>query len=199
MKLSFRIQVRYRIDFKNKWMSYCGAIAGLGFFLMMIYYFGLQNMSDYTWDRILFSVLLPMFVLVAFGVMTRGTQLAVTPIYGILGALFCVSMIYRTIFYGNVVYSILAMIWYVVTALICLATTFGYLSITTYMMIAFCASATVRLIIDLFAYVFRLKLLDFLSDAVAVCGLFAFALFSLCLKGVPIKRNHRRLENDNVN
>lgn len=193
MKLDLRVLVRYRVGFSTKWAAYSTVFAGLSFFLLTFYYFGVQNLLDCSFGEILFSMLLPMVILVCFVVMIRGIHFTVTPIYGILGALYCLSMIIHTFSYDNILHAIFAMLWYVLTALICLATTGGYIANRAYMSIVFILPAVYRLVFtDLGRYILRLDVLGFIPEASVLCGLMMFGLFALAIEAVPLKRAAKR-------
>lgn len=195
MKLDLRILVRYHVGFSTKWAAYSTVFAGLSFFLLTFYYFGVRNLLDCSFGEVLFSMIIPMAVLVAFVVMIRGIHFSVTPVYGILGALYCFSMIIYTFSYANILYGIFGMLWYLLTALICLATTCGYIANRAYMSIAFILPAVYRLVfVGLGKYILRLDVLGLIPEAAILSGLTVFGLFALAIDPVPLKRTGKRHE-----
>lgn len=193
MKLDLRLLVRYRVGFGSKWAAYSTVFAGLSFFLLTVCYFGIKNLADCGFGQIVFSMILPMLLLVVFLVLLRGIRFPGTPVYGILGALYCMSMIVHTFSYDDIFYGIFGMLWYVITALICLATTSGYIANRAYMAIAFLLPAIYRLLfIDLSKYILRLDVLGFIPEAAVLSGLVVFGLFALGMEAKPIKRTTRR-------
>lgn len=193
MKLDLKVLVRHHVGFKNKWAGYATVFAGLAFFLLTFHYFGVTNLLNCGFGEVLFSMILPMAVLVAFVVLLRGICFHVTPVYGILGALYCVSMIAYTFSYESALHAIFAMIWYLLAAGICLATTFGYISNRAYMAIAFILPAVYRLIfVDLGTHILKLDILGFIPEAAMLSGLMVFGLFALCLQAAPVKKTARR-------
>lgn len=193
MKLDLRALVRYHVGFSTSWAAYSTVFAGLSFFLLTFYYFGVRNLLDCGFGEVLFSMILPMTILVAFVVMLRGIHFSVTPVYGVLGALYCLSMIVHTFSYDNILYAVFGMLWYLLTALICLATTGGYIANRAYMSIAFILPVIYRLVfLDLGRYILRLDVLGFIPEAATLSGLMVFGLFALAMEAVPIKRTARR-------
>ncbi len=193
MKLDLKVLVRHHVGFKSKWAAYATFFAGLAFFLLTVHYFGITNLLDCGFGEVLFSMILPMALLVAFVVLLRGIHFQVTPVYGILGALYCVSMIAYTFSYESVLYGIFSVIWYLLAAVICLATTLGYISNRAYMAIAFILPAAYRLIfVDLGTYILKLDILGFIPEAAVLSGLMVFGLFALCLQSAPIKKTPKR-------
>lgn len=193
MKLDLKVLVRHHVRFKDKWATYATVFAGLAFFLLTVHYFGMTNLLDCSFGEVLFSMALPMAVLVAFVVLLRGIRFTVTPVYGIFGALYCVSMIAYTFSYESALHGIFAMIWYLLAAAICLATTLGYIFNRAYMSIAFILPVVYRLIfVDLGKYILKLDILGFIPEAAALSGLLVFGLFALCLQAASTKKTPRR-------
>lgn len=193
MKLDLRLLVRYNVVFKSKWASYSTVFAGLSFFLLTVCYFGIKNLTDCGFGEIVFSMILPMLLMVVFVVLLRGVHFPGTPVYGILGALYCLSMIIHTFSYDNFLYGIFGMLWYVITGLICLATTGGYIANRAYMSITFLLPAIYRLVfIDLWQYIFKLDILGFIPEAAVLSGLVVFGLFALGMEPKPIRKTQRR-------
>ena len=87
-----KVYKQYHVDFSSKWISTSAFFAGLSFFILVAKYFGIENIKQVGFGEICFSMALPLLVLTVFGVLLRGFQFRVTPLYGILAALYCVLM-----------------------------------------------------------------------------------------------------------
>ena len=192
MKLGFKMLVHYHIDFQNKQIVPASVLAGASFFFLCVHYFGLTNLVECGFFEIVLQMILPMLVMVGFVVFLRGIRFAVTPVYGALGALFCILLMIRAFTYGNIFGAIVAILWYILAAAVCLFTAGGYISSNVYMLITIFAPVAYRLVfVDLYAYLIKRDFSDFFTEAAALCGLMAFGLFALCLKAVPIKNQRR--------
>ncbi len=119
--------IRYQIDFKGKWIQPSAMFMGLSFFLRIFYFFGFRFVSDWSFWDILFQIGLP---LVASGVYTVvfWTLKRNSPgLYALLGALLCLLLFVWNIYTGNIIYIAMSLVYYLVTALILLLTTGGFL------------------------------------------------------------------------
>lgn len=188
MKLNQTVRVRYQVRFESKWISYSAFFAGLMFFLLCVVYFGLKKLSETGTGEMITALIFPLLLLTAFAALLRGIKCKVTPIYGIVGALFCVYMIIRA-FSGAPGSAAAALIWYLLTAVITVATTFGIFPGRTWMVLAYLLPAVYRLVfVDVDLYFRTRDFLGFLPEAAALSGLLAFSFFGLCLKAVPVQK-----------
>ena len=193
--MKFKETVRYHIDFRGRGISPSAFFAGFSFFLLAVYYFGIVNLRDYGVGRLLFSLILPMVLLAAFMVMLVGIHFPVTPVYGALGALYCLLMVIRAFSYGNVLLMILGIVWYILAGALYLGTSLGLLSGSGLMTAAFLIPVVFRLVfVDVGGYILKKDLVGFLPEAAALSGLAAFALLALCMK--PNPRNPREKPED---
>lgn len=174
---------QYHVDFSCKWISASAFFAGLAFFLLAVKYFGLENIGQKGFGEICFSLILPMLLLAVFGILLSGFKFRVTPVYGILAALYCILMIVRTFSYGSTGSTVVGIIWYLLTAALTVVTTFGYLPGKVYLMLSYLIPVLYRLyFVDVGTYFLTHDWLGFLPEASALSGLLAFSLFALCLK-----------------
>lgn len=192
MKLDFKVLVHYHIQFNHKNIVPTSALAGASFFFLCVHYFGLTNLAQCGIGEIILQMILPMLTMVGFVVLLRGIRYGVTPVYGMIGAAYCLLLVIQAFSYGNIFGAIIAMLWYILTAAVCVFTTFGYISSGIYMLIAFLVPVLFRLVfVDIYQYLIRRNFSGFFTEAAMLCGLTAFGLLSLCLKAVPVK-THRR-------
>lgn len=188
MKLNQMIRVRYQVQFDSKWISYSAFFAGLMFFLLCVEYFGLKNLSEIGMGDILVSVALPLLILTCFVILLRGFRFKVTPVYGIISAVFCLFMIVRA-FSGSAGNTLIAVIWYLLAGGIAVATTFGLIPGRAYMILAFLLPVLYRLVlVDVDFYFKTRDFLGFVPEAAVLSGLLAFSLFGLSLMAVPVQQ-----------
>lgn len=72
-------RIRIRLDFEKSLGA--GAFAGLCFFLLMLTYFGMENLRDVPTGTLIFSGILPMLLCVGFIVLTRCVRLRIPAVY----------------------------------------------------------------------------------------------------------------------
>ena len=118
---------RYHVNFYSKWTAACGALMGLSFFLRIVYYFGLMNLRDVGIIELLTSAIIGIILCGGAVICLNGLRLDAPGLYGLMGALQCFLLIILSFTTGSPVRIILAIIWYVLAALVFLATVGGYL------------------------------------------------------------------------
>ena len=194
MKSNLRVLVRYFVNLESAWTHYATVLTGLSFFLLVVNFFGIRNLADCGLLEILFSMVLPMVIWITFMVLLRGVRLPYANLYGLLGALYCVCMIIHGLSYENIFQIIFAVIWYCLTAVICLGTTGGYIANRAYMAWAFLLPVIYRIIfVDLGRYILKLDILGFMPEAAALSGLTVFGFFAFALNARTIKRKNTYL------
>ena len=153
MKLNFKVITRQQMVF-NKWLSASAVLSGIAFFFVIVNYLGLKNLLDVNFAEILFCFIMPILLLGGYIVLLRITHSNVTPVYGLLGTLFCLYMLIRSFSYGSVLHIIVAVIWYLVSGVTFFGTTYGYISSNVPLLIACFVPIVFRIIfvdIKLFA------------------------------------------------
>lgn len=136
---------KYQIDFDSKWISTCGALMGLSFFLRIIYYFGLRSLRDVEFIELLTSAIAGIALCGAMVVFLICLRRNAPGLYGLIGAALCLAVLILSFTTGSPVRIILAIIWYVLTALILIATVGGYLPGKMLAGLMFAISVFVRL------------------------------------------------------
>ena len=176
-----RDKTRVHIDFSGKWAGVAPALAGFGFFLYCVYYFGFTNLIDCSILEILFQMLLPMVLLAAFTVLWQMKRYDAFHVYTLMGGLYCVAMFFRVFAYSSVILMIVEGIMYAAAAVICFLVVSGktknFQNITRVIVIAL----AIRLLIVLFQYVFTLSLFSLVREIAALSG---FAVFAAMVKSI---------------
>lgn len=183
MRLDQLVRVKYQIRFESKWIPYSGFFAGLGIFLLCVMFFGLNDFTELGTSGLVMSLVLPLVLLAGYGILLRGFKVKTVPVYGILGALYCLIMIIRAASYGGAGSTLLAVIWYIISGVVVLAVTLGILPGRVFIVAALLLPVLYRLIfVDIDFYLKQKDYVGFLPEAAALCGLLAFSFFGLCLK-----------------
>lgn len=193
MSFDFSVLARHRIRFESAWTHYTTVLTGLSFFLLVVNFFGIRNLQDCSVLEIVFSMFLPMAIWITFMILLRGLHFQNPKLYGALGALYCLSMIVHAFSYEAIFMTVIAVIWYLLTAFICLCTTIGCIANRAYMSLAFLLPVIYRFFfVDLGKYVLKLDILGFMPDAAVLSGLAVFGFFALTLEAKMIKRSSRK-------
>ena len=185
MKLNFKVIARQHIVF-NSWLSASAVLSGIAFFFVIVNYLGLKNLLDVNFAEILFCFLMPMLLLGGYIVLLRVMHSNVTPIYGMLGTLFCLYMLIRSFSYGSVLHIIVAVIWYLVSGVIFFGTTFGYIASNKALLVACFVPVVFRIIFVDIKLLFTISLFSMIPELTSLCGLVTFGLFALSLKPAPL-------------
>lgn len=118
---------RFRMNFDGMWMKASTFCMGLSLLLLAIYYFGMTEFGEHGVAEILLLLCIPLALTIAFIVLLTVLRWDAPGIYGILGAVFCIIFLITTIFSGNVIRMALGAVWYILSAVVYLAVTGGYL------------------------------------------------------------------------
>ena len=137
----------FPVDFKSKHAVAAGGFMGLFIFLRMLYYFGFLKFSEAGAGELILLLILPLLVGIAFLVLYSGIRLNAPGIYGILGAIFCVFLILWSLFTGDVLRIILAVLWYLLAGTMLLGTAGGFLPDNGFAAVSFGAAAVIRVLL----------------------------------------------------
>lgn len=118
---------QYHVDFDSKWTGACGALMGLSFFLRIVYYFALMNLKDVPFIEMLTSMILGILLCGGFVVCLICFRLNAPGLFGILGVAQCAILMLATFTSGNILRIILAILWYVLCAVVFVVTINGNL------------------------------------------------------------------------
>ncbi len=182
---------RYHINFESNMIAPSALTAGISFLLLMAYYFGVVDFGLLGAMEVIFCMLLPIFLVASFMILLKGIRYPVVPTYGIMGCILCVFAIIRACLFGSTLNIVLAFMWYIPTALICLGTTFSFLSNKYLMAATFLIAAVVRIIfVDIIGYLLKLNILRALPSVAISLALISFGILSLTFE---MKKKKRRL------
>ena len=162
---------RYSMDFDGRAHFAAAAFMGGAFFLRIVYYLGFTRPEAVgAWNLLIFLIL-PVLLEAAYMVMIRGLRMDLPGVYGIMGAAYCLLLLLQSFQSGNVLQIILSIIAYLACAAAVLGTGAGMLSkslVVAVLVVTFC----VRLLVfDLSGYILSFRLIAFIREAAALCGL----------------------------
>jgi uncharacterized MnhB-related membrane protein len=178
----------YRMDFESRQHFAAPALMGVAFFLRAVYYFGFTRPETVgAWNLIIFLIL-PMLLEAAFMVLMRGMRYNAPGMYGILGAVYCLLLMLQSFQTGSVVRIILSVIAYLVCGAALVVVTGGLLSRGVAVTALFVTLAVRFLFFDLSGYVFSFRIVGFIREAAALCGILGLGLLSLGLKEKTTKK-----------
>ena len=170
---------RYHVNFDSKWTATCGALMGLSFFLRIIYYFGLMSLRDVGIVELLTSAITGIILCGGAVVCLNCLRLNAPGLYGLMGAAQCFLLIVLSFTTGSPLRIILAIIWYILTALVFLATAGGYLPGRLLAGLMFAIPAFVRLV---FFDIGQIGLIKWFQELAVLSVLVGLACFAMGLK-----------------
>ena len=183
-----KLTYKYQMDFKGKPHQAAAAFMGGAFFLRIAYYFGFTRPEEAGFLNLLMYLILPLLIEGAFMVMIRGLRVNLSEAYTIMGAAYCIILLLQSFQTGNLLRVILAVIAYLACAAALVGTGWGVLnkSLTTGILLV---TLAVRLLVfDLSGYVFALRVIPFIREAAALCGIASLACLSGGLKDKKRKK-----------
>lgn len=176
--------MRFRVDFKKPWAQYSAALMGLFVFLRAVCFFACRNMAEVPSGELWLHLIIPLALGIAYIGLLRGAQLNVPVVYGGAGAAYCLLMIVYNLQYGASFGVILAVIWYILAALVLLATVLGFLPNRLYMTIAFAVAVALQLLTGRAgSYLTELQIGILLRESSNLFGTAAFACLAPALAG----------------
>lgn len=185
----FHEGVRCVIRMEDRWITPSLLMAGLSFFILMVSYFGLRNLSDCSAAEIVFTLALPGVIMVGYMALMRGLRFPVTPVYGIMGAMLCVVYCVQTFLAGGVLNIILWTFLYLIIAAVSVCSAFGWFRYLRFTAVAYCSAAGLHFLIKDIPALLRFEWLNFLNGLAVTVGLLAFGILGLSYKGILIARH----------
>ena len=183
MELNVSKYMTCRLAAKGRRGESAAAWMGLSFFLRMVYYFGLKNLNDVPVFEIIFSVVLPLAISVAFILMLKLQKLTHPVAAGGLAVAFAVN--YFLAEQMNV-WGVLSGILVLGVAGLILAAVLGYVPERKWLLLAGSAAIGFRVVlVDLFGYILPLsqwKLVAYIPRASNLFGVLAIACLGAALR-----------------
>ena len=183
MELKLSKSMTCRVAAEGRWGKAAAAWMGLSFFLRMVYYFGLQNMNDVPGFEIVFSVVLPLLISVAFILCLKLEKLNYPIAIAGLGLAFAVNgFLNEPMGVGVVLSAVLVL----AMAGLILAAVLGYIPERKWLLWAGMGALGFRaLFVDLFGYILPLgdwQIVAWIPMASNLCGVAALSALCAALK-----------------
>lgn len=176
--MNLRKTHNYRMDFESKQHFAVATLMGGAFFLRAVYYFGFTRPENVgVWNLLIFLIL-PMLLEAGYMVLLRGIRFNAPGVYGMMGAGYCLLLMLQSFQSGGVLRIILAVLAYLACAVSILAVTAGLLSKGVAVALLLLTLGGRFLIFDLSGYVFSFRIVAFIREAAALCGI--SSLYCLC-------------------
>lgn len=185
---------RCRIEFENRWIAPGALLAGIAFFLLMAYYFGVVNFTRCGFMEIVFSMFLPILLLIAYMVLLKGFRHPSVPLYSGIIMLHLLMLVIQVILEGGIFNIIFSVLFYLACIVVSFGVVHGYLAEPKMMSIAFFLAAGWRLLFAVIPQIFKLKILACIPDLAGICALVAYGFFALSVEIVKTKRKRLRSE-----
>lgn len=183
-----------RIDFENKWMAPGALLAGMAFFLLMTYYFAIVNFTLCSFMEIVFSMFVPIFLLIAYIVLLKGIRNPSVSLYGGIIIAYLLTLIIQVILQGGIFNIIFSVFLYIACIIVCFGVLQGHALQPKVMVVVFIFTAGWRAFFSVIPQLLKLQILSCILDLSAICALLGFGLFALCLEIVKTRRKRLREE-----
>lgn len=170
---------RYSMDFTCKAANVSAICMGASLFSLCIYFFLLRTIATIGAAEAILSLALPIVLVVAYICLLRFAKMNAPGMFAILGAAFCIILIFGTFTSGNMLRVLLGCIWYVLCAVVLISTAGGYIPGTLLAAIMFAIGLIVRILF------FSLRLRDIskcVYELSSLCLLLALVCLPLCFK-----------------
>ena len=187
-QLSAARTVSWRIDAHSKPAQASAALMAAFAFLRAVYYFGTADIASWGAGALIFELILPGLLALAFAALLRAVYYRESLVYGILSGVFCLFLVGWGLHTWGGFWGAAGTVWYLLTAALLAGTVLGYVEEPLYLTAAFFIPPVLRLLVrDLGQYVFSLKLIAFLPEASILCLLCGLGCFSLSLRRITKK------------
>lgn len=187
-KLFHKGGFRCVIRMEDRWITPSLLMAGLSFFVLMVSYFGLRNLSECTSEELVFILGLPGIIMIGYMALMRGFRFPVTPVYGVLGALLCAVLCIQVFLEGGILEIVLWMLLYVLIAAVGVSSAFGWFRYPRFTAVVCFLAAGIHFLSMELPALLHFEWLSFLNGLSAVSGLLAFGILGLSYKNVLIAR-----------
>ena len=120
--------VRCETDPLSRGASAAAFFMGISLFLRVLYYFAFCDLSQISKGCTFTHIILPLTALVVFIVLLKGIRLKNAMVYGVVGAVTCISIMIMNFGSHNGFRVILSVLWYLLAAVVLVAEAYGIIS-----------------------------------------------------------------------
>ncbi len=136
----------YKMDFNGSLCSAFCVLCGLSLFLRIAYYFMFTNPADCGTGELIFSMALPLLLMVLILVVLKFLKLNAPGLMGILGCCACLLLMIGSFITGGTLRIVLSAFAYLAASVLLLGTTGGYVPTRLFCVAWFCLIFLVRLL-----------------------------------------------------
>ncbi len=139
--------VRYKLNFKSKWLTLSGVMMGFAFFLQAVDFFALGRfMTADMWNLVLYLIC-PMILEALWSAPMRAEQWKRAEPHGIFAALICVVLLGQAVLSGGVFPIVMASVFFVLGAITAVMITWGFIPHRALGMLVFTAVAVMQVLV----------------------------------------------------
>ncbi len=184
--MQLKQMVRYRLKMDGGAVTASAFFAGLSIFCIALFYIVLGDIKALGSGKLILRVILPLVWLTAYVVLLKGLGLNMPFVYGCMGAVWCLLMVFWG---GGMFGTVLGAVVYILCGGLLLATTMGLFP-GQYIAAAVLGAVVLVQIFwhDLAAYIIALKLKDYLPVLAQISGIAALSALCFGLDGKPVRR-----------
>lgn len=177
-----KLTYRYHMEPDSRSHVAFSAFMGGAFFLRAAYYFGFSRPEEAGFWSLLIFLILPALLECGYMVMVRGLRLDLPGVYGIMGAAYFALMLLQSFQTGGVLRIVLAIPAYLCCAAAMVGIGWGLLSKSLANAVLVITLAVRVLAFDLSGYVLKFRVIPFIREAAALCGIIGMICFITGLK-----------------
>lgn len=171
----------FTMNFKTRWSTLAAVFLALSFFLRVIHFTILSNITTFGGGALFLHLILPLLLCIIGMILFRALRLRHPLIYAILGALLCIMLLIWNCSSGNVLRIVLSVIWYLVCGSALVMTALGFIPWKLPVSTAFAVALFVRL----FVYdLGKIAKLGWVPEGSALCILAALFCMTRCFSEV---------------
>lgn len=174
---------RYQMDFFSKYIRLSGLCMAASLFLLMVYYLGIRNLQDIGVGGALVKLWLPLILGAVYLLLLQMLRWNAPGVYAILGALFCLMMLFGVFSTGNIGRIILGVLGYLVCGAVLILAAGGYLPGRLPATICFAVMAAGRLMFDMAS----VSGAGWVDTVAALCQIFALIFLPMGMKKGKLK------------
>lgn len=139
--------VRWKLNFKSKWLTLSGVMMGIAFFLQAVEFFALgQFLNVDMWNLFLFLIM-PMTFEALWCAPVRTERWSRAEPHGVFAALICLVLLGQVVLSGGVFQIVMASIFFVLAAATAVLITWGFIPHRALGMLVFAGVAVMQVLV----------------------------------------------------
>ncbi len=175
---------RYKMNFNGSLCSAFCVLCGLSLFLRIAYYFMFTNPADCGIGELIFSMALPLLLMVLILVVLKFLKRNAPGLMGVLGCCACLLLMVSSFLSGDILRMVLSVFAYLIASVLLLGTAGGYVPTRLFCVAWFCLLFLVRLLF----FLPRGRILALVLAASDLSVIAAMAILPLTMQPVNPKK-----------